>query len=47
MNRVLEYQNLIIMLKEIDTEKNDSETLKEVLNYIARELEKYINDIKL
>ena len=47
MNRVLEYKNLITMLKEIDTEKNDSETLKEVLNYIARELEKYIDDIKL
>lgn len=47
MNRVLEYQNLITMLKEIDTEKNDSKTLKEVLNYIARELEKYIDDIKL
>lgn len=47
MNRVLEYQNLITMLKGIDTEKNDSETLKEVLNYIARELEKYIDDIEL
>lgn len=47
MNRVLEYQNLIAMLKEIDTEKNDSKTLKEVLNCIARELEKYIDDIEL
>lgn len=46
MNRVLYFQNLISMLEEIDTERNDSETLREVLNYIASELKKYINDIK-
>lgn len=46
MNRVLYFQNLISMLEEIDTERNDSETLREVLNYIANELKKYINDIK-
>lgn len=46
MNRILHFQNLITMLREIDTQKNDSETLKEVLNFIAQELEKYIDDIK-
>lgn len=46
MNRVLKFQNLITMLKEIDTEKNSAEDLKYVLNYIANELEKYIDDIR-
>lgn len=46
MNRVLYFQNLISMLEEIDVERNDSESLREVLNYIANELKKYINDIK-
>ena len=46
MNRVLYFQNLIDMLKEIDTENNDSETLKEVLEYIASELEQFIDDIR-
>ena len=46
MNRVLEFQNLITMLKEIDTEKNSDEDLKYVLDYIANELEKYIDDIR-
>ncbi len=46
MNRVIEFQNLIAMLKEIDTEKNSAEDLKYVLDYIANELEKYIDDIK-
>ena len=46
MNRVLEYQNLIAMLREIDLEKNDIETIREVLDYIAEELDKYIDDIK-
>jgi len=46
MNRVLEFQNLITMLKEIDTEKNSAEDLKYVLDYIANELEKYIDDIR-
>lgn len=34
------------MLEEIDTEKNDAETLREVINYIANELKQYIDDIK-
>lgn len=46
MNKVLYFQNLITMLKEIDTQRNDAETLREILNYIAQELEKYIDDIK-
>ena len=46
MNRVLEFQNLIAMLKEIDTEKNSAEALREVLDYIANELEKYIDGIR-
>lgn len=46
MNRVLYFQNLISMIEEIDVEKNDSETLREVLDYIANELKQYIDDIK-
>lgn len=46
MNRVLMYQNLINMLKELNLEKNSIETIREVLNYIATELEQYIDDIK-
>jgi len=33
---------LIDMLKELDLEKNDKETIKMVLNYIANELENYV-----
>lgn len=46
MNRVLYFQNLIAMLEELDTQKTDSQTLHEVLLYIAGELKQYINDIK-
>lgn len=46
MNRVLYYQNLIDMIREIDVEKNDSKTLRDVLDYISSELEKFISDIK-
>lgn len=46
MNRVLVFQNLISMLRELDLEKNDKETIREVLNYIANMLEEYIDDIK-
>jgi len=46
MNRVLVFQNLISMLRELDLEKNDKETIREVLNYIADMLEEYIDDIK-
>lgn len=46
MNRVLRFQNLIQMLKEIDTKKNSPEDLREVLDIIAHQLEEYINDIR-
>lgn len=46
MNRVLRFQNLITMLKEIDTEKNSPEDIREVLDIIAYQLEQYIDDIK-
>lgn len=45
MNKTLYFQNLITMLEEIDTEKNDAETLKEVLTFIANELKKYIDEV--
>lgn len=40
------FLQLITMLQEIDTQKNDADTLKETLNYIAKELKKYIDYIK-
>lgn len=46
MNRVLIFQQLISMLRELDVVKNDSDTIREVLDYIANELENYIDDIK-
>ena len=46
MNRVLEFQNLIQMLRELHLTKNSIEQIREVLDYIANELEQYIDDIK-
>ena len=46
MNRLLHFQQLITMLEELDTEKNDSQTLREVLDFIANELKQYIDDIE-
>ena len=46
MNKVFEYLNLIDMLREIDLEKNSTEDIREVLNFIADELEGYIEDLK-
>ena len=46
MSRLLLFQNLITMLEELDTEKNDAETLREVLDYIASMLKQFIDDIK-
>ena len=46
MNRVLYFQQLIKMLEELDIERNDKETIKDVINFIANELKQYINDIK-
>lgn len=44
--KVLEYLNLLAMLREIDTEKNSPEDIRTVLNYIAEELEKYVDLMK-
>lgn len=46
MERKLRFLNLINMLRELDLEKNNNETIKDVLDYIAEELDKYIDDIK-
>ena len=41
--------NLISMLREIDLEKNDNKAIREVLDFVANELEKgnYLNKIDL
>ena len=44
--KALEYLNLLAMLREIDTEKNSAKDLRVVLDYIAEELEKYVDLIK-
>lgn len=46
MNRCEMFKNLICMLRELDLIKNDTDSIRYVLNYIADELEKYIDDIK-
>lgn len=45
MNKTLQFQNLISILEELDTEKNDAKTIKEVLMFIANELKKYIDEV--
>lgn len=45
MNKTLYFQNLITMIEELDTQKNDAETIKEVLTFIANELKKYIDEV--
>ena len=42
----IEILNLIDMLRELDTEKNDKKTIKEVLNFIADKLEELIEEVK-
>lgn len=42
----MEILNLIDMLRELDTEKNDRQTIKEVLNFIADKLEDLIEEVK-
>lgn len=42
----IKYINLLKMIREIDLEKNNKETIREVLDYIADELEKYIDLIR-
>ena len=36
--------NLADMLRELDLDKNDKETIKEVLNFIADKLEEYAGE---
>lgn len=36
--------NLIDMLRELDVEKNDRKTIKEVLDFIADKLEEYVGE---
>jgi hypothetical protein len=36
--------NLADMLRELDLDKNDKETIKEVLNFIADKLEEYVGE---
>lgn len=38
------FQNIIKMLRELDTYKNSGETIHEVLEYIANELENLIQE---
>lgn len=42
----IEILNLIDMLRELDIEKNDKKTIKEVLNFIADKLEELIEEVK-
>lgn len=44
--KIIEYFNLLSMLREIDVEKNSPKDLRMALNYIAEELEKYIDLMK-
>lgn len=41
--QVFEYLNLIDMIKEIDLEKNSKEDIRKALDFIADELEKYVD----
>lgn len=45
-NRNDYYQRLIQMLEELDYQKNDKETIEEVIKHIANELKQYSDDIK-
>lgn len=45
-NKILEYYNLLDMLREIDLYKNSSEDIRKVLNYVADELEQYVDLMK-
>lgn len=42
MNNKIILMNLIDMLRELDTEKNDSKAIKETLEFIAERLEDLI-----
>lgn len=45
-NKIEYFENLILMLRELDTKKNSSEAIRDVLNFIADNLETYTEDIK-
>jgi hypothetical protein len=40
----LDLLNLADMLRELDLDKNDKETIKETLNFIADKLEEYVGE---
>lgn len=42
MKEKFDLLNLVDMLKEIDLEKNDKETIREVLNFVAEKLKDYV-----
>ena len=42
MKEKFDLLNLVDMLKEIDLEKNDKETVREVLNFVAEKLKDYV-----
>ena len=42
MKKKFDLLNLVDMLKEIDLEKNDTETIREVLNFVAEKLKDYV-----
>lgn len=43
MDKNMQLLTLIDMLRELDLEKNDKKTIKEVLKFIADKLEEYID----
>lgn len=42
--KCLEILKLCDMLRELDVEKNDKDTIKDVLNFIADKLEEIVGD---
>lgn len=44
MEKKLDLLNLVDMLRELDLEKNDTQTIREVLNFIADKIEEYVGD---
>ena len=42
MKEKFDLLNLVDMLKEINLEKNDKETIREVLNFVAEKLKDYV-----
>lgn len=45
MEKKLDLLNLADMLRELDLDKNDKETIKETLNFIADKIEESVSDI--